>query len=61
MQEKNREVEQKSRELADLHVHAVCVAHVCRVLRDRLLHPERGVAGADGVILMRQRRARTAP
>src|SRR2546428_47483 len=33
---------QKSRELADLHVHAVCVAHVCRVLRDRLLHPERG-------------------
>jgi len=39
---------------ADADGDAVLPAHALGVLRDRLLHPERRVAGAHGVVLVRQ-------
>ncbi len=42
---------------ADLDLDAVVPANLGRVAADGLLHGERGVAGADGVILVSQRRA----
>ena len=41
----------------DLHLHPVRAARVVRVALQRLLHPERGVARAHGVILVGERRA----
>src|SRR5215469_7237944 len=40
----------------DLRLHAVRAARLVRVALERLLHPEGGVAGAHGVILMGQGR-----
>ena len=42
---------------ADLDGHPVRAEDSLRVLRDRLLHPESGVAGAHGVVLVGERRA----
>jgi hypothetical protein len=42
---------------ADLDVHAVGMTRVLRVALDELLHPERRIAGPDGVILMGERGA----
>jgi hypothetical protein len=42
---------------ADLHVHAVRPARVLGIPLHRLLHPERGVAGADGMVLVGEGRA----
>ena len=42
---------------ADLDRHAVRAADLLGVLLHRLLHPQRGVAGAHGVILVGERRA----
>ena len=41
----------------DLHVHAVRMARLLRVARHPLLHPQRGVARAHGVILVGDGRA----
>jgi hypothetical protein len=40
----------------DLHLHPVRAARVVRVALERLLHPEGGIAGAHGVVLVGQRR-----
>ena len=42
---------------ADLDRHSVRAEHTLRVLRDRLLHPQRRVARPHRVILVRERRA----
>jgi hypothetical protein len=41
----------------DLDLHAVRAARVLRVALERFLHPEGGVAGADRVVLVGERRA----
>jgi hypothetical protein len=41
----------------DLHGHAVHTPRLLGVPLDRFLHPERGIAGADGVVFVRERRA----
>jgi hypothetical protein len=42
---------------ADLHRHAMRASLLVGVSIDRLLHPQRGVARADGVVFVRNRRA----
>ena len=42
---------------ADLDRHALGAPHLLGVLLDGLLHAQRGVAGADGVVLVGERRA----
>ena len=41
---------------ADLHLHAVCPAHLGAIVADGLLHSQGGVTGPDGVIFMGDRR-----
>ena len=41
---------------ADLHLHALRAAKLLRVAPHGVLHPERRVAGAHGVVLVRDRR-----
>jgi hypothetical protein len=43
---------------ADLHLHALRPAKFLRVATHGILHAERGITRADGVILMRERRAK---